>query len=90
MFNFWLTIPNDTLSQPSVIGSVAASSIATGATGTHQMQSIGTYSTVTPNNPLAQQQQLLDLQQNDEIVINAAMQPMRDPGVLIIAHRSRG
>lgn len=78
--------------QPSVIGSVAASSIATGTTGTQgRMQSVGTYSTATTsNNPFAQQQQLLDLQQNDEIVISAAMQQLRDPGVLIIAHGSRG
>jgi len=31
-----------------------------------------------------------DLEQNDEIVISAAMQQLRDPGVLIIAHGSRG
>jgi hypothetical protein len=37
-----------------------------------------------------QQQQILDLQQNDEIVISAAMQQLRDPGVLIVAHGSRG
>mmetsp|Transcript_7251 Transcript_7251/g.15104 ORF Transcript_7251/g.15104 Transcript_7251/m.15104 type:complete len:301 (-) Transcript_7251:122-1024(-) len=37
-----------------------------------------------------QQQQLLDLHQNDEIVISAAMQQLRDPGVLIVAHGSRG
>lgn len=37
-----------------------------------------------------QQQQLLDLQQNDEIVISAAMQQLREPGVLIVAHGSRG
>eukprot|EP00542_Grammatophora_oceanica_P000932 CAMPEP_0194057410 /NCGR_PEP_ID=MMETSP0009_2-20130614/63321_1 /TAXON_ID=210454 /ORGANISM="Grammatophora oceanica, Strain CCMP 410" /LENGTH=290 /DNA_ID=CAMNT_0038707161 /DNA_START=212 /DNA_END=1084 /DNA_ORIENTATION=+ len=37
-----------------------------------------------------QPQQLLDLQQNDEIVISAAMQQLRDPGVLIVAHGSRG
>lgn len=36
------------------------------------------------------QHQLADLQQNDEIVISAAMQQLRDPGVLIIAHGSRG
>lgn len=30
------------------------------------------------------------LQQNDEIVISAAMQQLRDPGVLIVAHGSRG
>ena len=29
-------------------------------------------------------------QQNDEIVISAAMQQLRDPGVLIVAHGSRG
>ena len=41
--------------------------------------------------PNAQQQQhLLDSQQNDEIVISAAMQQLRDPGVLIVAHGSRG
>ena len=38
------------------------------------------------NNP----QQMIDLQQNDEIVISAAMQQLRDPGVLIVAHGSRG
>ena len=36
------------------------------------------------------QQHLLDMQQNDEIVISAAMQQLRDPGVLIVAHGSRG
>jgi len=30
------------------------------------------------------------LPQNDEIVISAAMQQLRDPGVLIVAHGSRG
>jgi hypothetical protein len=34
--------------------------------------------------------QLLDMQQNEEIVISAAMQQLRDPGVLIVAHGSRG
>jgi hypothetical protein len=37
-----------------------------------------------------QQQQMLDMQQSDEIVISAAMQQLRDPGVLIVAHGSRG
>jgi hypothetical protein len=37
-----------------------------------------------------QQPQIWDLQQNDEIVISAAMQQLRDPGVLIVAHASRG
>ena len=37
-----------------------------------------------------QQQQLIDLQQSEEIVISAAMQQLRDPGVLIVAHGSRG
>lgn len=31
-----------------------------------------------------------DMQQNEEIVISAAMQQLRDPGVLIVAHGSRG
>ena len=30
------------------------------------------------------------VEQNDEIVISAAMQQLRDPGVLIVAHGSRG
>jgi hypothetical protein len=34
--------------------------------------------------------QMLDMQQNEEIVISAAMQQLRDPGVLIVAHGSRG
>ena len=37
-----------------------------------------------------QQQGMMDLQQNEEIVISAAMQQLRDPGVLIVAHGSRG
>jgi hypothetical protein len=32
----------------------------------------------------------MDLQQNEEIVISAAMQQLRDPGVIIVAHGSRG
>ena len=40
--------------------------------------------------PQHQQQKILDMQQNDEIVISAAMQQLRDPGVLIVAHGSRG
>mmetsp|Transcript_20407 Transcript_20407/g.26312 ORF Transcript_20407/g.26312 Transcript_20407/m.26312 type:complete len:306 (+) Transcript_20407:251-1168(+) len=43
-----------------------------------------------PHQAANQQQHLLDLQQNDEIVISAAMQQLRDPGVLIVAHGSRG
>lgn len=34
--------------------------------------------------------QMIDMQQNEEIVISAAMQQLRDPGVLIVAHGSRG
>jgi len=74
-----------------------ASSIGSGLHHNRQMQGAGTpyASTGTPRNAgdqgvFAQQQQLLDLQQNDEIVISAAMQQLRDPGVLIIAHGSRG
>eukprot|EP00559_Dactyliosolen_fragilissimus_P009896 CAMPEP_0184855438 /NCGR_PEP_ID=MMETSP0580-20130426/694_1 /TAXON_ID=1118495 /ORGANISM="Dactyliosolen fragilissimus" /LENGTH=199 /DNA_ID=CAMNT_0027349951 /DNA_START=347 /DNA_END=946 /DNA_ORIENTATION=+ len=36
------------------------------------------------------QQQPLDSPQNDDIVVSAAMQQLRDPGVLIVAHGSRG
>ena len=36
-----------------------------------------------------QQQKMLDMP-NDEIVISAAMQQLREPGVLIVAHGSRG
>lgn len=44
------------------------------------------------NNTQSQQQQpaAMDMQQNEEIVISAAMQQLRDPGVLIVAHGSRG
>mmetsp|Transcript_9433 Transcript_9433/g.9545 ORF Transcript_9433/g.9545 Transcript_9433/m.9545 type:complete len:361 (-) Transcript_9433:320-1402(-) len=34
--------------------------------------------------------QMLDVHQNDEIVISAAMQQLREPGVLIVAHGSKG
>jgi hypothetical protein len=33
---------------------------------------------------------LIDLSPNDEIVISAAMQQLRDPGVLVVAHGSKG
>lgn len=49
--------------------------------GMHQQMGVGQSS---------QQPPLLDLQQNDEIVISAAMQQLREPGVLIVAHGSRG
>jgi hypothetical protein len=69
-------------------------------------QSIGTYSASTGRRfdeeqvVFGQQQQqhmggqhqqpMIDLHQNEEIVISAAMQQLRDPGVLIVAHGSRG
>ena len=37
-----------------------------------------------------QMQAVMDPQQNDEVVISAAMQQLREPGVLIVAHGSRG
>lgn len=40
--------------------------------------------------PVSGSNQMLDIQQNEEIVISAAMQQLRDPGVLIVAHGSRG
>jgi len=36
------------------------------------------------------QQGMMDTQQNDEVIISHAMQQLRDPGVLIVAHGSRG
>jgi hypothetical protein len=45
------------------------------------------------DNPQLQQQPLgrgQSNQPNDEIVVSAAMQQLRDPGVLIVAHGSRG
>lgn len=33
---------------------------------------------------------LIDLSPNDEVVISAAMQQLRDPGVLVVAHGSKG
>lgn len=67
----------------------------------HAGQSVGSYSIGTLGtrrfdeeqvifgNP-SQQHGMVDMQQNDEIVISAAMQQLRDPGVLIVAHGSRG
>lgn len=65
---------------------------------------MGTDTTFTSNTiptPQSQQQQPMGLTavdpgngdflpQNDEIVISAAMQQLRNPGVLIVAHGSRG
>lgn len=46
---------------------------------------------ISPDGSIQPQgQQMVDMQQNDEIVISAAMQQLRDPGVLIVAHGSRG
>ena len=39
---------------------------------------------------VTKEEQVDFLPQNDEIVISAAMQQLRDPGVLIVAHGSRG
>jgi len=54
----------------------------------------GNYASVpTPKDPPTAQrssQPILDMQQNEEIVISAAMQQLREPGVLIVAHGSRG
>jgi len=53
--------------------------------------SVGTYSAAGSNlSSLLTRNTHADLEQNDEIVISAAMQQLRDPGVLIIAHGSRG
>jgi hypothetical protein len=70
-----------------------------GASATHAGTSVGSYSQGTRRfdeeqvifgNQSQQQHGMIDMQQNDEIVISAAMQQLRDPGVLIVAHGSRG
>jgi hypothetical protein len=65
-----------------------SSSLATGATASTYAQTMQQHQ---QSQQPSDQQQLLDLSsQNDEIVISAAMQQLRDPGVLIVAHGSRG
>lgn len=73
----------------------------TGTTTATSMSPHGGNRSQMPYHPQQQQQQHpsigldeeqvdFSLQQNDEIVISAAMQQLRDPGVLIVAHGSRG
>jgi hypothetical protein len=75
--------------------------VGLGASGTHAGTSVGSYSQATGRRGFdeeqvvfggnqSQSQPVVDLQQNEEIVISAAMQQLRDPGVLIVAHGSRG
>jgi len=95
--------PNHYYTQ-SVAGSVTGggSSIGTATTNPHHRQlqaqgiglgggSVGTYSSSGGTQRYASDSQfdVVD-HQNDEIVISAAMQQLRDPGVLIVAHGSRG
>jgi hypothetical protein len=82
-----------------VAGSTAGttSSIGTATTNPHHRQlqaqgiglgggaSVGTYSSSGGTQRFSDSEV-----QNDEIVISAAMQQLRDPGVLIVAHGSRG
>jgi len=66
----------------------------------HQNRTTSPYHSQFVNNQQQQQSQQPSSQmeqdnnvgppQNDEIVISAAMQQLRDPGVLIVAHGSRG
>jgi hypothetical protein len=65
----------------STVGGNTAYSTMTGRRGFDEEQVV--FGGATGN-------QMLDMQQNEEIVISAAMQQLRDPGVLIVAHGSRG
>jgi hypothetical protein len=76
------------------VGMAASNSIAGSTVGGNTA-----YSNVTGRRGFDEEQvvfggapgnQMLDMQQNEEIVISAAMQQLRDPGVLIVAHGSRG
>ena len=73
--------------------------VGLGAASGTQGGSVTSYSAGGPNRRFDEeqvvfgqrgQQQMVDMQQNEEIVISAAMQQLRDPGVLIVAHGSRG
>ena len=88
------------MSQQSQAGSATggSSSIGTATTNPHHRQlqaqgiglgggSVGTYSS---SGAFHDQDASATDVQNDEIVISAAMQQLRDPGVLIVAHGSRG
>jgi hypothetical protein len=69
----------------STVGGTTAYSNITGRRGFDEEQVVfGGGGVGHPNT------QMLDMQQNEEIVISAAMQQLRDPGVLIVAHGSRG
>jgi hypothetical protein len=78
--------------------------VGLGASGTHAGASVGSHTAYTAasgrrgfdeeqvvfGNNGQPGQPMIDMQQNEEIVISAAMQQLRDPGVLIVAHGSRG
>mmetsp|Transcript_33168 Transcript_33168/g.51442 ORF Transcript_33168/g.51442 Transcript_33168/m.51442 type:complete len:318 (-) Transcript_33168:111-1064(-) len=74
--------------------------VGLGASGTQGGTSVASYSVNTAPRRFdeeqvvfgqgGQHQPMADMQQNEEIVISAAMQQLRDPGVLIVAHGSRG
>jgi hypothetical protein len=74
--------------------------VGLGASGTQGGHSVASYSVNTAPRRFDEEQvvfgqgghhqPMADMQQNEEIVISAAMQQLRDPGVLIVAHGSRG
>ena len=70
----------------STIGGNTAYSNMTGRRGFDEEQVVFGGGAANPGGA----SQMLDIQQNEEIVISAAMQQLRDPGVLIVAHGSRG
>ena len=76
----------------STVGGNTAYSNMTGRRGFDEEQVVfgGGNGGGQPGAQQAGTNQMLDIQQNEEIVISAAMQQLRDPGVLIVAHGSRG
>lgn len=57
----------------------------------HSQRPMNNEETITySNNTSPRPHQMPNLQQNEEVVISAAMQQLREPGVLIVAHGSRG
>mmetsp|Transcript_28495 Transcript_28495/g.43818 ORF Transcript_28495/g.43818 Transcript_28495/m.43818 type:complete len:295 (+) Transcript_28495:48-932(+) len=89
---------------PAPGSTIGGSSITTGVTGTHNpthrqlsAQGIGVRASSLVGSAYSagsrrryDNEDQITFHQNEEIVISAAMQQLRDPGVLIVAHGSRG
>lgn len=72
------------------VGPGGAASISSYTAGTAHTGRYGEEQVVFGANQSQAVSGMMDLHQNEEIVISAAMQQLRDPGVLIVAHGSRG